>query len=312
MNETLNPLNSYENLFRLGVNAFNEERYNDAINYLEKAYQYNSSYDIHRLLVICHIEIKDYQIAKIILKERFHDYMDTQEGRMLYAKILIYTHEFITARIFIYNFQKTDTHLDELLKDLQRDEEYLYAYHHKEYEQFEKQLLTIEHKSYVDQIQLLKEARFLPYKKYEATIIPLLVKKDFNIILRASLLNDLHQLNCDSTIEYRMFNDKIVSVIPKQLQEIINSRTFVQLEAQIEIELASQPDIRQSLLKELPLIFSVLYPYPEQFILNPKRFLNAMLYRYGIIDKKEESSDFKNDINILNQINKAQCQIYGI
>lgn len=279
---------TYDKEFHIGVNLFNEEKYKAAIPHFEKAYQLNQSYDIHRLLVICYMEAKEYQHAKEILKERYNDYISSHEGRMIYMELLKHTHEFVTTDMFIQDFQTIDPELSHALEFLQRDAEYLYAYHQKAYQDIIEQLRYLERYHYIEQYQILKHAYYLPVKYFRETVIPLLMQKKINIMIRSTLLEDLARLRCHRDVDYLLFNGEVITVIPATLQGIINSKSYVQLEAQIEIELAHQPDIKAILLKELPLIFAVLYPVPEYFIRNTKRFLNAMLYRYGMNDYKEQ------------------------
>lgn len=300
----------YDKEFHIGVNLFNEEKYKEAIPPLEEAYRLNQSFDIHRLLVICYMESHQYGEAKAVLRERLYDYTSNHEGRMIYLRLLIKTHEFITARMFIHEYKSIDAQLVDQLSTIQRDEEYLYSYHQEEYQIIMEQLHQIATKPMAEQQKIVKDALYLPVKYYEKVILPLLVSPQVNILIRAHLLETLHRLGCNRTIAYLLFNGQEVMVIPEELQDMFNSKSYVQLQTQIEIELASKPDMKKLLLKELPLMFSILYPYPERFIHSTHRFLHAMLYRYGVLEDKEEGQAFREDIQLLNQINAAQCQLY--
>ena len=300
----------YNKVFHIGINFFNEEQYEKAIAPLEEAYQMNQSYDIHRLLVICYMEVSNFTHAKELFKEKYHDYVSNHEGRIIYIKLLQHTHEFVTAHMFINDFKEIDQELLEYLPLLQRDEEYLSSYHQEEYVELAKQMKTLSEVSYLEQYQRIKRSLYLPVKQFIHCSLPLLTNPHVHIVIRSSLLENLQRLHCKRRISYLLFNGETVEVMPYELQGILNSKSYVQLEAQIEIELDKQPDMKAILLRELPLIFSVIYPLPEHFIRNTRRFLQAMLYRYGMTAQKENTNLFKEDLHTLNQINRAQCQMY--
>lgn len=300
----------YNKAFHIGVNFFNEEQYEKAIPPLEEAYHMNQSYDIHRLLVICYMEVNDWKKAKQLFCEKYHDYVSTHDGRIIYLNLLTHTHEFVTAKMFINDFKEIDQELTSFLPALQRDEEYLYSYHQEQYNTLIDQLTTLHDVYYMEQYEIIKQSLYLPVHLFVEYTIPLLTNDHIHIVIRASLLENLQRLGCNRVVPYLLFNGEIIDVVPEKLTNIMNSKSYVQLEAQIEIELAKQPDMKVILLKELPLIFSVLYPVPEQFIRNSKRFLQAMLYRYGMVTKKENSDLFKHDLQTLTEINQVQCQMY--
>lgn len=300
----------YDKEFRIGVNLFNEEKYGEAIQHLEAAYRLNQSFDIHRLLVICYIEHHDFTQAKETIRERLYDYTSDHEGRMIYLSVLKQTHEFVTAHMFIHDYQAIDPELTEQLPLLQRDEEYLYAYHAEKYRHIMEEMHQLATKSPMEQQQIVKNALYLPVKYYKQVVLPLLVSRSVNVLIRAHLLENLHHLDYKKQVSYLLFNGEQITVVPAKLQDMLNSKSYVQLETQIEIELASKPDMKRLLLQELPLMFAILYPYPEHFIHNTERFLHAMLYRYGVLEDKEKSRGFRDDIRTLNDINAAQCQLY--
>lgn len=292
---------SYDDYMRLGLQAYEEENYQLAIEHLTQAYKIKPTQDVHELIVRSYTCLGEYQEAKNLVIEELPKYLREDSGVELYFDLLCETNEWITAHKLVISYDILKPKIEQL-KFLEKAYQ---MYQKNQVEGLKEDLLKSKNNSPLYQMTLWKKAKFLPLYDYLSVVKRSLVEVDLCLLVRAHLLESLHSLQIKEKVNYLDINQKILSVklsILPTMESDDNYQIFIH-ETQKLIE--KEPQLLQHINKLLPFVFYCLLPTPDKYLKNPKKFARIFLSRFGF-DKKFylNMTDEEKDI-----IDKIQNQI---
>lgn len=282
------PLN-FKRYQELGEEALLNGKYDVACENFENAYAMAQDFSVNTRLVYTLLQINQVQRALKVANEMKSTYFAQHEQLPLLIETLLlnkYPLEARKALRFLTNDKKKCAFLERIVQL----ECALDLIPTKEMQEQMRWLNSFEALSGAEQLTGLSHVNSLPVKIYLERLEPFLEDSGIHPLVRAAILETLVELKLDKSFEYLTYKNRKLQIVPAELETISESTLFGKMNETLADKLLdSNPTLYSMLKEELYFQFAIIYPRPEQYVLDVDSWVEALIQRYAGSQSQQES-----------------------
>lgn len=287
MGEKLDFPGNFDRFLRFGYEALEAGEDEAAVEEFIAAYELQQDFAVNLLIVTISLEIGQYKQALNYALERVDEYVADLRYFPYYIEALGQNKLFLTARKLLLAKQKTADKRE--LQDLEQIENKIDLLETvtlmKEKESIKRIRDLLQKLPAMDAAQQLyqvKQARYLPLKEFVEYGQVLLCDPQVHILARTWLVEELVRLEWPDKVAVIDYLGKAREIIPQKLKTPEQEPLLQQIEAELNQLLANEdPILLVSILDELKVVDSFLYPFMGEVTPDPKRWAVGYLSDYG-------------------------------
>lgn len=278
MNETINFPNNYQYYIGQAIKKMKTGALQEACFNFEKAYELKQDEETNILYTTALYQLGNLKKAKEVADDKQKVYIEDEELASFYANILIETKHFLEADKIIQKNRKS--------KELAKREKWLVLEEHLEQERILQQAEQIKKEkkvfeeikkigtmSFEYQSSIVKKISKWTTSRYLNAAKQILIDENVNEIVKTSILEELVTRQVTETVNLTWFHEK-KSLILSHLLSLENNSTVLAVKKKAEEQLGEQdPVLFQVLEQEIMLQFLFLYPYIEEVVTDPTKWV---------------------------------------
>ena len=278
MNETINFPKNDQFYINRAVQKMKSGAQEEACLDFEKAYELKQDKETNILYATALYQVGNVKKAKEIADNKQMLYIENEELASFYVSLLIETKYFLEAERIIQQ-EKKSKDLDQkekwlLLEDQLEKERIL---EHAEQIKKEKGMLAeikdMGSMSFEHQSSIVKNISNWATNRYLNVTRKILMDENVNEMVKTSILEELVTRQVTETVDLNWFHEK-KSLAMSHLSSLENNPTVIAAKNEAEEQLGEQdPVLFQILEQEMMLQFLFLYPYIEDVVTNPTKWV---------------------------------------
>lgn len=303
----------FQRLVRLGKHALDEGELLKATEYFSSAYDLEQDFSVNLLLVSTLLELGEADKAFEYAKEMWHEYFKSIDYLGLYLQILLQKRLFIQATSLIESKRETaNTDEQHLLDDYQEQiTQTEHAYQQLEYRKVKegiKNLQSLSAADYLTQMGEIKKIETLPTEVFESLSATFLKDEHLHQLVRSKVLEELVKIQSEQTYDFLWLDEKMYTVVPKNLLFPASAKTYQQVSSLLEEKLVNDnPSLLLDMMNEVRLHFALLFPYADEKIKNPYLWAVSYLVDYAEYNLQADARLDENEWEAIQQL-KEQLQ----
>ncbi|MGX6961814.1 tetratricopeptide repeat protein [Vagococcus xieshaowenii] len=292
---------NYQHHMTLGQIAFEEERFNEALNHFQLAYNLENQLEANRWLVKSALVLNEYALAETVMEERLNDYLTDNDSLRLYIEALVGLKKFQRARLFIEVYAQ-GTSKEELMVLLNQMEEQTVRFEGAKVQKSIGKLSSWYPEPH-EITSFLEQLNQLPYESFLKLVTQVLADANHSLMLRNQLLNMLTLLKVEQHVKILNYKDEWQEVSPKELEVLGRETTYLQVSAILNKLVGEQPNVLNQLLADQRRFFNILYPLAQQEIQSIENWLSVTLAPYNGVVRLPIDQQLEEDVEELDVFN---------
>ncbi|MFC0233132.1 hypothetical protein ACFFIF_03925 [Vagococcus entomophilus] len=281
------PLN-FKRYQEIGEEALLNEKYDVACENFENAYEMEQDFSINTRLVYTLLQIHQVKRALKVANEMKTTYFSQQKQLPLLIETLLLNKYPLEARKAL-RFLSNNKKKREFLERIVQLERALALIPTIEMQEQRKWLNSFETMTGAEQLTGLSHVNSVPVKIYLESLEPFLEDSDFHPLVRAAILETLVELKLDKSFVYLTYKNRKLQIVPAELETISESTLFGKMNKTLADKLLdSNPTLYSMLKEELYFQFAIIYPRPEQYVLDVDSWVEALIERYTGSQSQQE------------------------
>ncbi|KRN33673.1 hypothetical protein [Weissella halotolerans] len=281
-----------------------------AIEDYKAAYALEQTLTINHQLVAALTLDQQYQQAYRYLQEALPSYLDQTQWWALVLEVMLKTHHFIDARLFIKHLPMTVN--AQYRQQIERAETEAIKTEEKQIQSLTKTVYHLSDVSLPEQKKILAQAQTLPYASYLFVSKYILVDPFALPITRVTVLDELRQLGVEEVVPFQTVLGTQIMVQPSELLALSQERNYQAVQGLLtESEQNLDPGLATLLRGQVNLMLVLLYPCLTEAIQDPKSWVQqvqAFLLTGHELDLPESKEQIKWRKAALNALQELQDQ----
>lgn len=274
------PMN-FKRYQELGEEALRDEKYEVACENFENAYEIEQDFTVNTRLVYTLLEIKQAKRALKVAYEMKSTYFVQQAQLPLLIEALLLNKYTLEARK-ILRFLSNQKKKREILEKITQLECALELIPTQETQKQIVWLNSFETMTGPEQLSGLSYINSVPVNVYLNSLQPFLKDLGIHPLVRAAILETFVELKVDRSFEFLTYKSIKIQIVPAQLETISESYLFKKMNESLKHKLLdSNPTLYSMLKEEVYFQFAIIYPTPEQYVLDVDSWLETLIEIYA-------------------------------
>lgn len=286
MTEIQFPMNR-QRYFEMGQAALEAGDLAQAAEYFEACYTLKKDFSLNFLLTTTLLEVGDGEKALHYAQEFERHYLQGNDFFSVYLQCLLSANQFLLAHRLVN--EKLLTAVGPAVKKfanykkiIRQRELVFQQLAQEETAALKEKFLAMKEQDYLEQLELAKLSSQLPQEEFLTACRILFLEEKVHYLVKALLLEELANLHLQQKVEILYRNQNKRTVWLKDLHPIATSELFEKLILILETEIGTiDPILESNLLEEIRLGYALLYPFPEEYIQNPRNWVRAYIANYS-------------------------------
>ncbi|WP_035052626.1 hypothetical protein [Carnobacterium pleistocenium] len=302
MGETVPFPKNYEWYRKEAMECFLTGRMEEAVPFFEEAYRLEQDELLNTNYTTALYQIGDYQKAKEIADDKYSFYEKEESLAIFYTAILIKCHLFLQAEQVLLLRKKKYVSKDTAeenwiaVQEMLEEEQTKIAFEkQKKIQYLIKESYSLGNKSFAEQSAIMKELEEIPLEPFIEAVKPILSNPFVNGIIKATAIERLAVEHVAGCFDIYWMKEKR-TIQPTILTSIENHK-IVQKVMSLLSERVEQndPSLYQAMVQEASLHFFMLYPFIDEVITSPLKWVELYQKRYDNFYQvnSESNSDTK-------------------
>lgn len=253
--------------------AFKKQDWHQAAEYYELVYQDAPSAKINHLLVKSLFEDHQYAEAQVIMMENLNSYLMDEAHVVQMVEVLLANRQLIMAHVLTATLPNQFEQVDRLIgqAEMQTRQRSTFNFDYQSFYQLS--ALTMN-----QQQRAFERGKQLPLKEWLTATKALLVDPFVKPIIRVSLLEMVQKLKVKEQLDFRWLDDKIYQIHGNELKSLADFEKVDILENILQTTVSENDPVTQQLFQdELGLQVTLLYPFIDKAITDPKQWVERMI-----------------------------------
>lgn len=297
----------YKNYLIEGDKASAKDDYLGAVQNYGLAFVVKHTFEANKKLVESLMKLKEADKAKEMSTDFLDQYVETEDGVMLVSDIFLETGDLLGANILVQMVRKRRESLisESLILDIEqrlRSAENRYSrIHEEDLKKQEKELLSLVVEKIELQVKKIKEMSNMPLENYLRVADNLLLNPYLHPMLKVEIANNLVMLSIDKEVSINFWGE-IKNFNPINLKPILLMDKFLEVKDLIDKNSSEDTQTEyEKKISELSLEISMLYPFTDEIIDDPKIWANEFLRRWN---PENETNNEKTPVKVTDWFNK--------
>ncbi|ANZ61818.1 hypothetical protein [Secundilactobacillus paracollinoides] len=258
-----------ERVLKTANDAFKAEDWATAARLYDQLYQENKTVKLNHLVVKCHYELAQYEIALAVMREQEQSYFEDHYHMILWAKIMLANHLNIMVRIAMVTLPDVPQEMTLLVT------EYEAAVRQRpDFKQRYQTFYQLSAGDVTEQRHQFEMGKALPIAEWQTAVTHLLTDPFVKPIVRVSLLEMLTKLKVTDPVSYVWLDGTATDVVPSQLSPLDDLPVVQTTQDALQTLLADDDPITQQLYAEsLRVQLSLLYPFVNRAVTAPQKWV---------------------------------------
>lgn len=287
MGETVPFPKNYEWYKKEAMGCFLSGRMEEAIPFFEEAYQLEQDELLNTNYTTALYQVGDYQKAKEIADDKYAFYEKEESLAIFYTAILIKCHLFLQAEQALLFRKKKYVSKDSAEENwiavqemLEEEQAKIELEKQKKIHQLIKESYSLGNKSFAEQSAIMKELEDIPLDPFIEAVGPILSNPFVNGIIKATAIERLAVEHVQGHFDIYWMKEKRTiqpTVLTSIEDHVIVQKVMSLLSERVE---QNDPSLYQAMVQEASLHFFMLYPFIDEVITSPQKWVELYQKRY--------------------------------
>ena len=287
MGETVPFPKNYAWYKKEAMDCFLTGRMEEAIPFFERAYQLEQDELLNTNYTTALYQVGDYQKAKEIADDKCSFYEKEESLAIFYTAILIKCHLFLQAeQALLFRKKKypskdtTEENWMAVQEMLEEERTKIELEKQKKIEHLIKEAYSLGNKSFAEQSTIMKELEKIPLDPFIEAAEPILSNPFVNGIIKATAIERLAMEHVEGHFDIYWMKEKR-TIQPSVLTPIENNVIFQEVMSLLSERVEQDdPSLYQAMVQEASLHLFMLYPFIEEVITSPLKWVELYQKRY--------------------------------
>lgn len=296
MNNTINFPNNYQYYIKQATQKMKTGAFQEACFNFEKAYELKQDKETNILYTTTLYQIGNFKKAKEIADDKRELYIKDEELALFYVSLLIETNHFLEADRIVQKKRKSKESAKRekwlvLENQLEQERILQQAEQVKKEKKVFEEMKNIGEMSFEHQSSIVKQISKWSTDRYLNAAKRILADENVNEIVKTSILEELIARQVTETVELTWFHKK-KSLALSHLSRLENNSTVLAVKKKAEEQLGERdPVLFQVLEQEIMLHFIFLYPYIEEVVTDPAKWVELHMQKLFNNSQEDRMAD---------------------
>lgn len=287
MGETVPFPKNYEWYKKEAMERFLSGRMEEALPFFEEAYHLEQDEILNTNYTTALYQVGDYQKAKEIADDKSSFYEKEESLAIFYTAILVKCHLFLQAEQALLfrkkKFPLTTTAEENWLAVqgmLEEEQAEIELEKQKKIRYLLKEAYSLGNKSFTEQSAIMKELEEIPLEPFIEAAKPILSNPYVNGIVKATAIERLAMEQVEGSFDVFWMKEK-KTIQPATLTSIKNDKIVQEVMSLLSERVEqNEPSLYQAMVQEASLHFFMLYPFIDEVITSPLKWVELYQKRY--------------------------------
>lgn len=258
--------------------------YEQARQYVEKAYETDKSYQINHFFTFILFTLERYEQALEVANEFKDLYLENEQHILMYTMLLIKNHQFLEAEVIIQNhrteaFLFLDQEWENLERELSLERELVNFEIEMKRKATKNKLSQISNYSLIEQTKIIEDARLLTLDDLQEVAVQVFNNPFVAGHIQRGFLEVLIEMGDENYYTFSWFN-QMKKICPNRLS-LFNQLPIVQeMDDILEDKLQKNPSLFEVIKAEIINDLLLLYPFVEETITDRDYWIDLYIAQF--------------------------------